>query len=155
MREHEDKVRSSDQISRRDLGFPWKNQEMEASEFDFTPIIDTTFLLLLFFICTATFSIHEVKNIQIPKSKTTSRYKEEKLALSIDKNRRIYLIREEVSFQNLKNKLMEKVSSTRQQDIILAADHSLDYGFIVSVLDEIEGAGIKNVKLKLEKIEKK
>ena len=145
----------SDLLAVKGAEFPWKRQQVEPAEFDFTPIIDMTFLLLIFFICTATFSVHETKNIQVPKAGVTQKFKEEKLAVSIDKNRRICLGHTEISLPNLKKKLMEEVSKTKEQDIILAADHSLDYGFIVSVLDEINGAGIKNVKLKIEKIEKK
>ena len=145
----------SDLIAVKGMEFPWKSQEIEPAELDFTPLIDMTFLLLIFFISTATFTMHEIKNIQVPKASVTQKFKEEKLAVTIDKNRRICLGKKEISLSSLKKALMEEVTKTREQDIILAADHSLDYGFIVNVLDEINGAGIKNVKLKIEKLDKK
>ncbi len=145
----------SDLLAIKGMEFPWKSQEIEPAELDFTPLIDMTFLLLIFFISTATFTMHEIKNIQVPKAAVTQKFEERKLAVTIDKNRRICLGRTEVALSNLKKTLMDEVSKTREQDLILAADHSLDYGFIISVLDEINGAGIKNVKLKIEKLEKK
>ncbi|NUM36978.1 MAG: biopolymer transporter ExbD [Candidatus Brocadiae bacterium] len=147
--------RGGDLLTVKGMAFPWKSQEIEPAEIDFTPMIDMTFLLLIFFISTATFTMHEIKNIQVPKAAVTQKFKEEKLAVTIDKNKRICLGKNEIQLSSLKKALMDEVNKTREQDIILAADHSLDYGFIVSVLDEINGAGIKNVKLKIEKLDKK
>lgn len=141
----------SEVISTQDIGFAWKTKDDEELTLELTPMIDVTFLLLIFFMVTATFAIHEVKNVTVPKGKHTEQYKQEKLSIAVDKNRRIYLGKEEVSLDLLKERVKEAVARTNQQDVVLAADRRLNYGFIMKVLDEINGAGLKSVKLKVEK----
>lgn len=143
----------SDVVSGGEIAFPWQTSGKGSDdvELDLTPMIDITFLLLTFFLATATFAIHQVKNVDIPKATHVQEHKQEKLAITIDKDRRIYIGRKEVTLQSLKNTVKDEVAKTQQQDMVLAADHSIDYGFIVAVLDEINGAGLKSIKLKLEK----
>lgn len=144
----------SDVLSSDEIVLPWRSETEEEVEFDITPMIDTTFLLLTFFIATATFAIHQVKNITVPKAYHAQEYKQEKIAITVDKERRIYLGREEVGLDRLKQRVGEEVNKTRQQDIVVSADHTLEYGFIISVLDEINDAGLENIKLKVEKKKK-
>lgn len=145
----------SDKISSKDMGFGWKSADVEEIEMDMTPMMDCSFLLLIFFVINATFAINEIKNIQVPKAIHTQPAKQDMqtLTVSLTKERKIYLNKgtEAIEIKDLKNYLAQLINSTSQQDVILIADHSLDYGFIVAVLDEINGAGTKNVKLKLEK----
>ena len=142
----------SDVISSQDVGFSFlgDNDEEELS-IELTPMIDVTFLLLIFFMVTATFAIHEVKNIQVPKASHTEKAKKEKLSIAIGTDRKILLRKKEIRLEDLKAGVQAAVSETQQQDIIVAADKDLDYGFIMSVLDEINGAGVKNVKLQVQK----
>ncbi len=140
-------------MSGRDTKLPWESRSSSEDEMtiDMTPMIDVTFILLIFFMVTATFSIHEVKNIQIPKAKHTTKGKQEKISVSVDAAGQIYVGKSKIELKDLGSYLKQEVSKTLQQDIVLTADHTLDYGFIITVLDGINGAGVKNVKLKLEK----
>ena|ERR1712170_212983 len=114
-------------------------------------MIDVTFLLLIFFMVTATFAVHEIANIKVPKAKNTKKSPDKKTTVSVDKDRNIFIGKQKVSLEELKQLLKQKAAQNIQQDVILAADHSIDWGFIISVLDEIKGSGIEDVKLKLEK----
>ncbi|WP_372371316.1 ExbD/TolR family protein [Candidatus Uabimicrobium sp. HlEnr_7] len=141
----------SDVISSRDLSFGWSTDDDEDTHVDLTPMIDVTFLLLIFFMVTATFAVHEIANIKVPDAKNTKKYQEKKMTVSIDRKRQIFVGKQQVSLSELKTVLQQKVSQSVQQDVLLAADRSVDWGLIMSVLDEIKGSGIEDVKLKLEK----
>lgn len=143
---------TSDVISSRDVRFAWSNSdEEEGVDIDLTPMIDVTFLLLIFFMVTATFAVHEVMGIKVPKAKHTQGYKEKKLVVSVNAKRQIFIGKREISITDLKSALAQKVSETRQQDVLFAADASIDWGFIGTILDEIKGSGVEDVKLKFEK----
>jgi len=142
----------TDVISSEDLNLGWHRQgENQELEIDMTPMIDVTFLLLIFFMVTATFAIHEVKSIKNPQAKHLQKYKQEKLSVSVYKDKSIYIGKEQVSLKNFEKRLKARVAKTQQQDIVLSADKSLDYGFVVEIMDQITGAGIKDIKLKLER----
>lgn len=142
---------SATTISSADFQFFWNTQEDDEIELDMTPMIDCIFLLLIFFLVTANFAVHEIKNIQVPKAGYTALFKQERLTVSIDKDRKIYLGKIPIELSSLREQLKQKVSEVREQDLVLVADKSIDYGFIIAVLDQINGAGLNNVKLKLEK----
>ncbi len=147
---------TSDIVSTKDLGYGWQPVVSEDVEMDMTPMMDCTFLLLIFFIVSATFAIHEVKSIIVPKASYTQATKQEKtsITVAVNKERQVFVGKELVELKDLKQYLMAEVSKSTQQELILSADHSLDYGFIVEVMDEINGAGVKDIKLKLQKKEK-
>ncbi|BBM88264.1 ExbD/TolR family protein [Candidatus Uabimicrobium amorphum] len=141
----------SDVISSRDLRFGWNTEDEESTNVDLTPMIDVTFLLLIFFMVTATFAVHEIANIKVPKAKNTKKSPDKKTTVSVDKDKNVFIGKQKVTLQELKKVLKQKAAQNIQQDVILAADRSIDWGFIISVLDEIKGSGIEDVKLKLEK----
>lgn len=95
-----------------DIGFVWNNEEQDEFTLELTPMIDVTFLLLIFFMVTATFAIHEVKEISIAKGKG----KPVQFSIDVDKNQRIFLENEEVSLLQLKDRLKEKIIITNQQN---------------------------------------
>lgn len=141
----------SDVVSSRDLSFGWSTDEDDDNNVDLTPMIDVTFLLLIFFMVTATFAVHEIANIKVPKAKNTQKDQQKALTVSINNKRQIFIGKQQVLLEELNPILKRQAKQNIQQDVLLAADQSIDWGFIISVLDEIKGSGIEDVKLKLEK----
>lgn len=145
-------------ISGEDMGFGWQSKDNEEEEvgFDMTPIIDLTFNLLIFFMVTTTFSMHQIKKVSLPDSSTTVSSKPEKISVAIAYDQVamspvIWLGDEKVLLEELQGRLEEAVERTRQEDIMVAGDRELQYQYIVQVLDKVTKAGIKNINLKLNK----
>lgn len=144
-------------ISSEDVGFAWRDKENQEEEVavDMTSMIDVTFLLLIFFMVTATFAINQTKDVRVPSSSSTVSNKPEKILVVVDSEEKISVCSDKgtraVRIEELQAFLKEEVQRTRQEDIMVAGDRSIRYDFFIRVLDCVSHAGIQNIKLKLKK----
>lgn len=127
---------------------------------ELTPLIDVVFLLLIFFLVATTFD--EMRGgikIDLPQStiKEISDIKE--IQVIIDKNKNMVLHykdkgkTEEVNVDknNLKDKLSERLGNMKEKNIIISADKSLDYGYIVDVMTISKEAGAQSLDIDTSK----
>lgn len=150
----------SEAISREDTDFPWARPTEDDVSIDMTPMIDVTFQLLIFFMLTATFSIHQVKKVSLPESTTTVTSKPEKISVVVEQQKiTIFTPGGEKNIDRdrdpkllqFKKILEEEVTRTQQQDILVAGEKTVQYEFIILVLDIVTKSGIKNINLQLQK----
>ncbi len=89
-----------DEDDDEDDSFSIRSAESEFDEMDLTPMVDVTFLLLIFFMITASFSLQ--KSIQVPPPnpdedgvsqslQTLDDFREESIIVEIDNNNGIYV----------------------------------------------------------------
>jgi biopolymer transport protein ExbD len=123
---------------------------------ELTPLIDVVFLLLIFFMVATTFEDLSGIKIDLPQS-TIKEIKEVKeVQVLIDKNSEIYLNYREadnssksiqVTLENLEGELSEKLSNSRDKNVIISADKKLDYGFIVEIMTISKEAGASSLDI--------
>lgn len=123
---------------------------------ELTPLIDVVFLLLIFFMVATTFEDLSGIKIDLPQS-TIKEIKEIKeIQVLIDKNSEIYLNYKEadnsqksiqVTLENLKGELNEKLLNSRNKNVIITADKKLDYGFIVKIMTISKEAGASSLDI--------
>jgi biopolymer transport protein ExbD len=75
------------------------------------------------------------------------------LSITLQKDGRIYVDKEEVSLQNLREFLKENSAQTEETGAFLFADREVTYQNLFLVLDEIRMAGISRVSLQAERQE--
>ena len=80
-------------------------------------------------------------NLPRVKSKTVD-LAEEKLILSINENKEIFLNKTRMSLQDLNTKLAAIFEQRVDREIFLRADKNVSYGFVVEVMSEIRKAGV-------------
>ena len=111
---------------------------------EITPLIDVVFLLLIFFMLATTFDERSAFKIDLPKStvaKTKSTLKD--VQILVDKEKNIYLKysdntgktqNEKIDLASFVRIVSEKLNNSESKDIIISADKTIDYGFIVEVM---------------------
>jgi biopolymer transport protein TolR len=85
---------------------PYEGKNRELSEINVTPLVDVMLVLLVIFMVTAPLIQHGVK-VDLPKANTAQmETKEEELLLTIDKNKKIFILEHEYSFQEFSKKIV-------------------------------------------------
>jgi len=112
-------------------------------------LIDILAILLIFFIVTTTFR-EKLPQLQInlPESKSAAASKSEPkkpVLLQIKEADLITLGDRTVTLQNLPSAIQETLRSQPGCSITMKADKEAPFGTVVSVLDALQEAGIKNV----------
>jgi biopolymer transport protein TolR len=120
-----------------------RNSENKSmADINVTPLVDVMLVLLIIFMVTAPMlSMGIDVNLPRVKSKTVD-LAEEKLILSINENKEIYLNKTRMSLQDLNAKLAAIFEQRVDREIFLRADKNVSYGFVVEVMSEIRKAGV-------------
>lgn len=110
---------------------------------DLTPLVDTLFMLILFFVLTAAFVQGRI-DVNLPQVSGSS----------IAGTPNVIVVQKDGSLLwNGKPARLEEVSnlarsaSDEGQPILIAGDEETNYGAVISVLDSLQKVGIENVSL--------
>ncbi len=118
-----------------------------TSEINITPIVDVMLVLLVIFMITAPMLVSGIK-VDLPD--TTAKPisgQEEPLAVSIDKNGKIYLMDTAVEEGQLIPKLKAITKEKMDTRIFVRGDRALNYGTIMAIVGDISAAGFSKVAL--------
>ena len=104
---------------------------------------DIMFFLLLFFLIISTLANPNVIKMTLPKSKNNEKTNKQLISLSVTEDKRFYLDKEEVPFDQLEAKLLSKMGASKDQTVVVRIPFNLQVQDLVDVLQ----IGVKN-KLK-------
>jgi biopolymer transport protein ExbD len=104
---------------------------------------DIMFFLLLFFLIISTLANPNVIRMTLPKSKTNEKTNKQLITLSVTEEKRFFVDKEEVVFDQLEAKLMSKMNPAKDQTVIIRIPSTMQVQDLVDVLQ----IGVKN-KLK-------
>lgn len=130
---------------------------------DMTPLIDVVFLLLIFFMVATTFQdVDSSVNIELPKSSSEHKITIKSLEVKINKDLEIYLIAKDLNGKNemmkvdrgnLKEKLSKRLELTKDKNVIVSADKSVNYQSLIEVLDIAKEAGAGSLDLNTKSLD--
>lgn len=118
------------------------NQDKALSEINVTPLVDVMLVLLIIFMVTAPMLSMGI-DVNLPRVQSKSvDVTEEKLILTVNENREIYLNKVKIPLVELNSKLEAIFSSRIDREVFLRADKNVPYGFVVEVMSEVRKAGV-------------
>jgi len=120
-----------------------ENIENKAfSDINVTPLVDVVLVLLIIFMVTAPMLQMGI-DVNLPHVRSNSiDVTEEKLVLTINNAKEIFLNKTPVSITDLRSKLQNIFANRIDRDLYLRADSSVAYGFVVEVMSEARKAGV-------------
>lgn len=104
---------------------------------------DIMFFLLLFFLIISTLANPNVIKMNLPKSKTSEKTNKQLISLSVTEDKRFYLDKQEVAFDQLEAYLLAQMGDAKDQTVVVRIPFNLQVQDLVDVLQ----IGVKN-KLK-------
>ncbi|MGQ9618010.1 MAG: ExbD/TolR family protein [Candidatus Aminicenantia bacterium] len=128
--------------------------ESALSEINMIPLIDIMLVLLIIFMITAPM-MHTGIEVALPRAETRTSPAEERMIITITKDRKIFLENKPVSLQALEDRLKEYFYGKQKKVAFIKGDKTVPYGFVISVIDRAKKAGAENVGLIVEFVERK
>lgn len=123
-------------VRRRDF------ESKSFSDINVTPLVDVVLVLLIIFMVAAPMLQMGIDvNLPQVKSKTVD-VTEEKLVLTINGAKEIFLNKSRVTLPALRSKLESIFAAKIDRDLFLRADKNVPYGFVVEVMSEVRKAGV-------------
>ncbi len=97
------------------------------------PLNDIMFFLLLFFLIISTVANPNVVKLMLPKASTTQAINKQQISLSITSDKKYYINKDEIPFDQLEVKLQEVVKGMESPTVVLRPDQSLSVQDLVDV----------------------
>lgn len=126
------------------MRFKRRGRRIKA-EFNMTPLIDTVFNLLMFFLLTSSYVFQPGIKINLPKAVTSEVLKEEPLVITVTSEDAIYLNDKIATVQELISKL--KKVSKEKGTLLIKADKKASVGRVVEIWDMCREAGVPQVNI--------
>lgn len=118
------------------------NQGKALSEINVTPLVDVMLVLLIIFMVTAPMLSMGI-DVNLPRVKSKSvDVTEEKLVLTVNDAKEIYLNKVRINLGELNSKLEAIFANRIEREVFLRADKNVPYGFVVEVMAEVRRAGV-------------
>jgi biopolymer transport protein TolR len=127
------------------FGSPEGGPRRAMTDINVTPLVDVMLVLLIIFMVTAPLIQSGVK-VDLPRASAQQmEHQEEKLVLTITRDRRVFLGNTEIPGADLERKLSTNARIQKEKELYLHADRSLPYGQVVEIMAVARRAGVESL----------
>ena len=121
------------------------------AEINIIPLVDVVLVLLLIFMLTAPLMYRGI-DVNLPKTAGKPTVTEERMELTLTKERQIYLNGKPLAQGGLEEALRDAFKSRTDKTLYLKADQALQYGFVIETMDKVRRSGIEKLGMVTEPV---
>ena len=114
------------------------------AEINVIPLVDVVLVLLLVFMLTAPM-MHRGIDVNLPRTSGRPTAVEERLVLTVTKDRLLFLNERAIPLALLETRLRELLGDRNDKTIFIKADQELAYGYVVETMDRVRRAGVERL----------
>jgi biopolymer transport protein ExbD len=122
-------------------------QEEEESEINLTPMLDVVFIMLIFFIVTASFIKEAGIQVSRPDAPTGEKQENAAILIAISPNDEIWIDRREVEAKNLRTHIERLHAENPKGALVIQADEDSTNETLVLVMEAAKQVGVANVAI--------
>src|SRR5205085_7304713 len=119
------------------------------AEINIIPLVDVVLVLLLIFMLTAPMMYRGI-DVNLPKAAAKPTAVEERMILTVTKDRTLYLNEKPVALGTLETQLRDAFKNRTDKTLYLKADAGLAYGAVIETMDRVRRAGIERLGMVTE-----
>jgi biopolymer transport protein ExbD len=114
---------------------------------DMTPMLDVVFIMLIFFIVTASFVKEAGVDVSRPNAETAEQQNRGNILVAIRPDGEIWIDRRPVDVRALRANVERLKAENPEGTVVILADKESQTGLLVEVMDQIRLAGVSNVAI--------
>ena len=119
-----------------------RSRQDEDAKIDITPMLDVVFIMLIFFIVTASFIKESGAKVTKPDAENAEKVPKASILLAIDENNDIWLDRQQIDPRAIKANLSRLRAENPEGVLMVQADVESEAQAILEVVDKLRDAGI-------------
>jgi len=125
----------------------------EENEVNLTPMLDVVFIMLIFFIVTASFVKEAGIDVNRPNAATAERKEKGNILVAISEDNQIWIDRRQVDPRALRANIERMHAENPNGAVVIQADEESKNKLLVLVMDAARMAGVKNVSIAAEVVD--
>lgn len=123
------------------------NHNSEEADIDITPMLDVVFIMLIFFIVTASFIKETGIDVNRPQAATAVKKAKANILIAIDANNEIWIDRRQVDIRSVRPNIERLHAENPQGSVVIQADKESKTDTLIQVMDASRQAGVYNVSI--------
>ena len=124
-----------------------QNQAEEESEINITPMLDVVFIMLIFFIVTATFVKEAGIDVNRPDAAPAVKKENANILIAIGANNDIWIDRRMIDIRSVRPNIERLHAENPQGSVVIQADKESKTDTLIQVMDASRQAGVFNVSI--------
>ncbi len=124
-----------------------KSSLEEDSAIDMTPMLDIVFIMLIFFIVTASFVKETGIDVSRPEASTAQAQEGVAILIAIDKNNQLWINRRQIDLAVLRANVERLRAENPRGGAVIQADKQASTGLLVDVMDRLRQAGVLKISI--------
>jgi biopolymer transport protein ExbD len=128
-------------------------RDVEESEVNLTPMLDVVFIMLIFFIVTASFVKESGIDVNRPDAATAEKKERANILVAISASNQIWVDKRQVDPRALRANIERLHAENPQGSVVIQADKESKNGLLVQVMDAARLAGVFNVSIAAEVVQ--
>ena len=121
--------------------------EEEDSNIDLTPMLDVVFIMLIFFIVTASFLKKSGIDVNRPDAETAQKKERANILVAIDERNQIWIDKRQIDPRAVRANIERLHAENPQGSVVIQADKNSKNERLVQVMDAARQAGVYNVSI--------
>lgn len=117
---------------------------------DLTPMLDIVFIMLIFFIVTATFVKESGIDVTRPDAETAVKQSRVGILIAINENSEVWINRRQVDLAAVRANVERLHAENPQGGAVIQADEKAQTGVLVEIMDQVRLAGVGSISIAAE-----
>jgi len=123
------------------------HEQEEAEEINMTPMLDVVFILLIFFIVTASFVKEAGIDVNRPEAATAVKKERANILVAISDKGEIWINKRRVDVRTVQANIERLKAENPQGTVVIQADKKATTDVLVKVMDSARAAGVYDVSI--------
>lgn len=119
----------------------------EESNIDITPMLDVVFIMLIFFIVTATFVKESGIDVNSPDAATAVKKEKANILIAINDKNEIWIDKRLVDIRSVRPNIERLHAENPQGSVVVQADKKSYTETLIKVMDAARSAGVYNIAI--------
>ena len=125
----------------------WTLHQEDENDINMTPMLDIVFIMLIFFIVTASFVKESGLTINRPGAVTASSKTRATIFIGISEHNQVWIDKRQVDIRTLGANIERLLAENPQGSVVIQADKKSNNETLVQVMDSAKQAGVESVSI--------
>lgn len=122
----------------------------EGSEIDLTPMLDVVFIMLIFFIVTASFIKEAGIEVNRPEASTSNKKENVNILVAVSATNEVWIDKRRVDKRSVRSVIERMHAENPKGAVVVQADNESNTETVTAVIDAARAAGVFDVSLATE-----
>ena len=130
--------------------FSSRTIESDEDEINITPMLDVVFIMLIFFIVTASFVKESGIEVNRPQADTATQQSKANILVAINSKGEVWINKRKVDISSVRANIEVLHAENPQGSVVIQADEEAKTKLLVAVMDASREAGVYNISISAE-----